>query len=60
MVGFPKFLILFIDRLDKDGLLKNPLKRHDPLIDVTAFADKDTLEKDEKILYSLKAVLGHP
>jgi len=45
IVKFPKYLVLYIDALDKNGLLKHPIKKTESAIDITAFADPDTLEE---------------
>jgi hypothetical protein len=60
VIKFPEYLILYIDALDKNGLLKRPIKSIETAIDIACFAEPDQLAEGEKIKYVLAAIMAHP
>lgn len=60
VIKFPRYLMLYIDSINKHGLLKHPLKDIESAIDITAFAEKDDLHEGQRIVYDLQAILAHP
>lgn len=60
VIKFPAYLILYIDSLNKNGLLKRPIKSIETAIDISCFAEPEQLSEGEKIKYVLTAIMAHP